>query len=159
MTIHASRFPFRVLAIPALTAAVALAMLCGSALAGTIRISHAEAELEDGSTAADVFMNIHNMGDVADRLYAVKTPVASKVFFSSLGEEDERVAQSKGEDIPRAIAYEVKAGEEIQLNHEGPHITLVGLTSPLNVGDVFTLTLYFEQAGPVKVEVEVEGHH
>lgn len=159
MSDHIFRFAFRVLKVPALAAAVALAILSVPALADTIKITGAEAELEDGATTADVFMDINNSGKVPDRLYAVKTPVASQVFFSSLGENEERQAEGKGEDIPRAIAYEVKPSEVFRLHHDGPHITLRGLTRPLSVGDAFSLTLYFEQAGPVTVEIEIEGHH
>lgn len=133
-------------------------ILCPPVQAGTIRITDAEAELEDGGTSADVFLTIRNVGGVADRLYAVKTPAAGQILLSSLGEADERKVESRGEDIPRAIAYEVGPGGEFRLHHDGPHISLRQLTGQLNEGDVFTLTLFFEVAGPVEVEVEVEGH-
>lgn len=133
-------------------------ILSAPVYAGTIQITDAEAELEHGGTTADVFLNIKNMGVVADRLYAVKSSVAGEVLFSSLGEAAERQAESRGEDIPRAIAYEVRAGQEFRLHHDGPHISLRQLTQPLHAGDLFTLILFFEQAGPIQVEVEVEGH-
>jgi len=134
------------------------ATLSTSAFAGEIRVTGAEAELEHGGTAADVFLNIHNTGNVPDRLYAVKTPVAGRAILSSLGENEERQVEVRDEAIPRALAYEVKPGEELRLHHDGPHISLRDLNRSLGVGHTFVLTLYFEQAGPVQVDVEIEGN-
>lgn len=132
--------------------------LSAPALAGGIRITEAEAELEHNGTAADVFLNIYNTGNVPDRLYAVKTPVAGRVVLSSLGEDEERQIEVREGAIPRAMAYEVKPGEELRLHHDGPHISLRELNRSLGAGHTFVLTLYFEQAGPVQVDVKVEDH-
>lgn len=126
------------------------------AFADGIQITGAEAELEHGGTAADVFLNIYNTGKTADRLYAVKTPVAARAILSSLGENEERQVEVRNEAIPRALAYEVQPGEGLRLHHDGPHISLRELNRSLGVGHTFVLTLYFEQAGPVRVDVTVE---
>jgi len=132
--------------------------LSALAFAGEIRITEAEAELEHGGTAADVFLNIYNTSNVPDRLYAVKTSVAARAILSSLGENEERQVEVRQESIPRALAYEVKPGEELRLHHDGPHISLRELNRTLGAGHTFVLTLYFEQAGPVQVNVRVEDH-
>lgn len=133
------------------------AVLSAPAFADTIQITEAEADLEHNGTAADVFLNIRNTGTAADRLYAAKTSVASRAVLSSLGELEEREVEVRDEAVPRAMAYEVKPGEVFRLYHDGPHISLRELNRSLAAGDTFVLTLYFEQAGPVRVDVKVEG--
>lgn len=134
------------------------AALAAPAAAGSIQITDAEAELEHNGTAADVFLNISNTGAAGDRLYAAKTPVAARAVLSSLGENEERQVEVQGKEIPRALAYEVKPGAQFRLHEDGPHISLRDLKKTLGVGETFTLTLFFEMAGPVKVEVTVEDH-
>jgi copper(I)-binding protein len=46
-------------------------------------------------------------------------------------------------------------GEDVLLEPGGFHIMLLDLASPLSVGDVFDLTLSFEAAAELVVEVEV----
>lgn len=127
------------------------------AAAGGIQITDAEAELEHGGTGADVFLNIQNTGATSDRLYAVKTPVAKRAVLSSLGEHDERQVEMQGNEIPRAMAYDIEAGGHFRLHEDGPHISIRDINRSLGAGDRFSLILYFEQAGPVQVEVEIEG--
>jgi len=144
--------------IPTAVLALLLAVtLSAPALAGAIEVTGAEAELEHGGTAADIFLKIRNTGSVPDRLYAVKTPVAARAVLSSLGENEERQVEVRDQAIPRAMAYEVKPGEELRLHHDGPHISLRDLNRSLGEGHTFLLTLYFEQAGPVQVSVKVEA--
>jgi len=133
------------------------AILSAPAFAGAIQVTEAEAELEHGGTAADIFLNIRNTGKVPDRLYAIKTPVAQRAVLSSLGENEERQVEVREGTVPRAMAYEIKPGHELRLHHDGPHISLRDLNRSLGVGHTFVLTLYFEQAGPVQVNVKVEA--
>jgi periplasmic copper chaperone A len=52
-----------------------------------------------------------------------------------------------GIDLPAGIAVELKPG--------GYHIMLLDLVAPLEMGQTFTITLTFEQAGSVEVPVTV----
>lgn len=133
------------------------AALSTPAAAGGVQITDAVAELEHGGTGADVFLNIHNTGATSDRLYAAKTPVAKRAVLSSLGEHDERQVEVRGNEIPRAMAYDIEAGGQFSLHEDGPHISIRDINRSLGAGDRFSLILYFEQAGPVQVEVEIEG--
>jgi copper(I)-binding protein len=45
---------------------------------------------------------------------------------------------------------------ELMLRSDGPHIVLSGLKKPLRAYDSFALTLVFENAGTVNVQVSVE---
>jgi copper(I)-binding protein len=52
-------------------------------------------------------------------------------------------------------AIEIPAGQTIELKPGGLHVMFIGLTQTLNVGATFPLTLRFEKAGEVKVEMKV----
>jgi periplasmic copper chaperone A len=54
-------------------------------------------------------------------------------------------------------AIDVPAGGKVKLEPGGLHIMLVGLKAPLAAGSSFPLTLKFEKAGELKVEVKVES--
>jgi len=52
-------------------------------------------------------------------------------------------------------AIDLPAGEEVVLEPGGLHIMLIDITQPLEIGQKFDLTLNFETAGEVVLEVEV----
>jgi copper(I)-binding protein len=54
-------------------------------------------------------------------------------------------------------AIEVSPGEPTVLEPGGFHVMLMGLKQPLNEGEVFPLTLTFEKAGEVTMEVPIRG--
>ena len=144
------------------TISSALLLLAASAMpafAGTITVSHAEAEMEDDGTTADVFMTITNTGSTTDRLYAVKTSAARKVILTSLSEEEEMKLEAHGEKAPRALGYDVTPGKPLVFNEDGAHIEILGLKKAYEPGDRFEVTLFFENAGRVRVMVTVEEEH
>lgn len=53
---------------------------------------------------------------------------------------------------------EIPAGETVSLKPGGLHIMLPGLAAPLEAGSTFELTLSFEKAGEVTVEVPVRDN-
>lgn len=55
-----------------------------------------------------------------------------------------------------ATSFDAKAGEELILKRDGPHILLTGVKRQLSPYDAFVMTLTFERAGKVEVEVAVE---
>jgi copper(I)-binding protein len=56
----------------------------------------------------------------------------------------------------RTTEMDLAPNGNVTLEHDGLHIMLMGLTSPLKSGDSFPLTLKFEKAGEVKVNVTVK---
>ncbi len=48
-------------------------------------------------------------------------------------------------------------GMNADLSPGGVHIMLMGLTAPLTIGQSFRLTLTFERAGPIKIDVQVRA--
>lgn len=126
------------------------------AFAGTIEISdavaHVEHDAEHGDTL-EIFMTIRNSGGRLDRIYAVRSKVAKKGQIS--GGIDEHAADGGHEDHKLATAVNLPAGQVTTLSEEGSHLELAELKSTPKAGDVVPLTLFFENAGPVKVEVTV----
>jgi copper(I)-binding protein len=53
-------------------------------------------------------------------------------------------------------AFEVPGRERLTLSPGGAHLMLVDIVQPLKKGERFPLTLRFERAGELKVEVEVQ---
>lgn len=99
------------------------------------------AQAKDATTAR-VFMTIKNGSGARDRLLSASTPRADKVEL-----KDDR----KG-----AGAFAVKTGEELALYGDGPSLVLVGLKKQLDAYDDFKMTLVFEKAGPIAIDVMVE---
>jgi periplasmic copper chaperone A len=86
-----------------------------------------------------------------DRLIAVATPAARRA-----GTHRTVIARDVMTMTPVA-AIEIPPGGTVALAPGGYHIMLMGLTAPLREGKKFPLTLRFEKAGRVTVEVEIKG--
>lgn len=122
------------------------------ALADHIKVEDVEAEMMEGQAGrGDIFMRITNTGDQPDRLYAVRTAVASKATLENKSEQEVIEGQEE-----RVTSFLVPPGETLELSEEGAHIELFGLTKQLEAGETFAATLYFEQDGPISVTVTVE---
>jgi hypothetical protein len=102
-------------------------------------------------TNGAAYVAITNAGDVADRLTAARSPAARAAEIHSHTIDAEGVARMRP-----VAAVEVPAHGEARLAPGGYHIMLIGLSEPLREGAAFPLTLVFERAGEVTVEVAVE---
>ena len=95
-------------------------------------------------------MTITNQGTEVDRLLKVASPVAKKA-------ETHTIETEGGVMKMRPVrAIEVSPGEPSVLKPGGLHIMLMGLKAPLKEGQEFPLTLSFEKAGSIEVEVVVQ---
>ena len=92
---------------------------------------------------------IHNKNGAADRLVSATSPVAARVETHVTVEERGvmKMREVKGYDVPAKGSYELKPA--------GPHLMFMDLKQPLKVGDKVPVTLKFEKAGEVKVELQV----
>ncbi len=88
---------------------------------------------------------------VEDRLLGVTTPVAGHVMIHVV-EKDGDVSRMK-----HIETLEVPTGERITLAPGGMHLMLMGLQDKLSEGTTFPVTLSFENAGEITVEVSVLG--
>lgn len=93
---------------------------------------------------------LENNGDTDDRLLSASSPVADKAELHTHIRDGEVVRMRHVDDIS------VPAGQSVALEPGGLHVMLMGLKEPLQQGNKFPLTLEFEQAGSVTVDVMVQ---
>ena len=136
-------------------ASIALAVAApaaDTAKVGDIAIDQpwARASLGNAPNSA-AYMILQNTGTVPDRLIGGSTPVATQVQLHTHVMEG-GVAKMRPVD-----AIEVAPGQPTMLEPGGAHVMLQGLTQKLEEGTTMPLTLVFEHAGKVTLEVPVEG--
>jgi copper(I)-binding protein len=143
----------------ALLAALALAPLPIAATraheyrAGALQIDHPWARpTAPAQKVGAGYLTIRNQGGEADRLVAARTPVVPMVELHTHEIDAQGVARMK-----QIEAIDVPPGATVELAPGGLHLMLMGLTEPLREGARFPLTLRFERAGEVEVEMQVEG--
>lgn len=97
-----------------------------------------------------VYLTLANQGAALDQLLGVATPRARKARLHSHIVADGIVKMRP------VKAIEISPGEPVVLRPGGFHIMLMGLKAALEAGTTFPLTLSFEKAGAIEVEVLVE---
>ena len=103
--------------------------------------------------AGGVFMTLMNHSDQDDRLIAVQSDVAKRIELHTHTEHDDGVM--KMTKIEGGIA--LPAGGMHVMKRGGDHVMLMGLNQSLTQGDTITLTLIFDQAGEVEIQVPVDN--
>lgn len=120
--------------------------------AGDLTIGHPwSRELPPNAPAGAAYFTLHNQGTQADRLLGASTPRAQK---SELHTHVHQNGLMKMQQIP---AVDIPAHGEVTFQPGGNHVMLFGLDKPLKAGEQFPLTLQFEKAGKVEVQVKVES--
>jgi periplasmic copper chaperone A len=106
--------------------------------------------LENENSAA--YARITNTGTVPDRLVAasVDESVASRVELHTTVREGDMMRMIQVEE-----GWAIPAGETLELMPGGNHIMLIGIARQFVVDDTFSLTLTFEQAGSIVLDVPV----
>ncbi|UVE18384.1 copper chaperone PCu(A)C [Pseudomonas sp. LS44] len=118
---------------------------------GDLHIEHPwSREMPPTAPTAAAYFIIHNKGAAADRLLGVDTPAASK---AELHEHVHVGDLMKMQQVP---SVEVPAGGEASFKPGAYHVMLFGLKQQYRDGQRFPLTLHFEKAGDVQVEVTVQ---
>ncbi|MEW6703958.1 MAG: copper chaperone PCu(A)C [Pseudomonadota bacterium] len=141
-------------AAPLLAALAAFAQThaAGSAQAGNLKASGAWARVTvPGQTAGGAFVVLHNAGPAADRLIGGSTPVAQRVELHEMTMQGDVM---KMREIP---AIELPAGRSVELKPGGLHLMFMGLKAPMKTGDKVPVTLKFEKAGEMKLELPVQA--
>ena len=101
---------------------------------------------------AGAYLSIDNNGQSPDRLLGGSTPAARVVEIHS-SEITDGVMRMR--QVTDGLA--IPAGESVALAPGGYHLMLVDPVEPLQAGDRIPLTLEFETAGSVAVELAVEA--
>jgi periplasmic copper chaperone A len=122
----------------------------GASADGSIQIVSPWARATAGSASAGgAFMTIVNKGASADRLIGAASPIAGMAELHETKSENGVMTMSP---VP---ALEIPAGGKAMLAPGGYHVMLMGLKAPLKEGQSFPLTLTFEKAGKIDVEVKI----
>lgn len=103
-----------------------------------------------GAPIGVAYLEIANKGP-ADTLVRLESPVARDVQVHASYSEGGMMRM-------RPVAtLEIPAQGHVQFKPGGLHLMLIGLKQPLKEGERIGLTLVFQNAGPVHVEVIVQG--
>lgn len=97
-----------------------------------------------------IHMVITNNGAEADALIAASSPAAAAVELHGHDMGDDGVMRMR--KLDRVV---VPAGGTVEFASGGLHVMLIGLTAPLTVEEVIPVTLVFEKAGDVTIDVYV----
>jgi len=124
---------------------------CAGAEAGIVVQNPMARATPPGVETGAAYMTIVNRGQAADRLLSVSSPAAK---MAELHESVNDNGVMKME--PRPEGFEIPAGGTLELKPGGKHIMLMGLVAPLEAGKKIEITLVFEKAGQMKVEVPVQ---
>lgn len=125
----------------------------GSAAAEPPAIDSPWARATVGASRPGVaYLTIRNGGSETDTLLRLETPAAAR------SEAHETVVDASGVSRMRpATPLPVPAGGEVAFAPGGLQVMLMGLSAPLAEGDSFPLTLVFERAGAVTVDIPVRA--
>jgi len=136
-----------------LFAAAAALSLAMPAFAGDIMVKDAYARTSTMmSKSGAAFMTLMNHGSEDDRLIGASSDVAQRVELHTHKEDANGVMQM----LEVEEGFPVPAGGMHALARGGDHVMFMGLNRPLAQGDIVTLTLTFEKAGDMTIEVPVD---
>lgn len=96
-----------------------------------------------------VYLTITNRGPTADHLVALRSPAARST------EIHETRSVNGMMEMRELSQLDCPAGATVKIEPNGLHIMLVGLTRPLLSGEAFPVTLRFQHAGELTVQVRV----
>src|SRR6266542_838324 len=127
-----------------LISVLALALIIGARAHGqssaqnTIVVEHPWARATPtGAKTGAAYMKLVNNGGSGDRLVGATTPVADKVQFHSVSEDNDVSRMREMRTV------EVAPGQSVTFSPGGMHIMAVGLKQPLKEGQTFPLSLIF----------------
>ncbi|WP_170429991.1 copper chaperone PCu(A)C [Ruegeria arenilitoris] len=137
-----------------LLATLATALLATSAWAqDAISVNDAYARSSGKSAKAGAaFMMIQNSGETDDRLIGAESDAAARVELHTHQVDDSGVAKM----VHVEEGFVIPAGEMHMLKRGGDHVMFMGLTAPFEHGATVPVTLIFEKAGEVEIEVPVD---
>lgn len=136
-----------------MAAACALATALPAAAAESIVVTDPYARSSGMmANSGAAFMVIENRSDTDDRLVAASSDVAERTELHTHEEDEMGVMRM----IHVEEGFAIPAGGTLMMARGGHHVMFLGLEGPMAQGDSVTLTLEFEEAGEVTVEVPVD---
>jgi hypothetical protein len=137
------------LAAPVLLLAAPLPAAAQEQQAGDLTLSQPWSRAAGAGGTGAGYLTIRNRGGAADRLVGGSTPAARNVELHTHVRDGEVMRMR---EVP---AIEIPAGGTVALEPGGYHLMLVGLASPLRQGATVPVTLRFERAGEVRVNLSI----
>jgi periplasmic copper chaperone A len=145
-----------------LLALLALALAPAAAAADEARIG--DLVIQDAWARASIgqvlnsaaYMTVTNRGAETDRLVDAAAPAAARAELHTHLHEQGVVR------MRRVEAIEVAPGEATVLQPGGLHVMVIDLAAPLEAGDRLALTLTFERAGEIDLDLlvrDARGRH
>jgi copper(I)-binding protein len=107
-------------------------------------------ELPPVSANGAAYVSLMNVGHADDRLLAVSSPAAARAEIHT---HEDKGGMMKMRHVKEGLV--VPADGKTDLAPGGSHIMLMKLVKPLKAGTQFPLTLTFEKAGEITVQVNV----
>jgi periplasmic copper chaperone A len=105
-----------------------------------------------GAKTGAAYMTIENKSGAPDRLTGASSDVAKTLQIHEM-----KVVNGIMKMREISGGLRVPAGGSVTLKPGGYHVMLIGLNKPLKVGEKFPLTLVFEKAGKIVIEVPVQS--
>ena len=120
-------------------------------IVGDIEISGAFSRATlPGAPVAGGFLTLTNKGSVDDVLVSASAPIAAETQLHEMAMEGDVMKMRRIEGgIP------VPAGASVALQPGGLHVMFLGLNTALAEGDSVPVTLTFEQAGTITIDMSV----
>ncbi|MFK7877928.1 MAG: copper chaperone PCu(A)C [Paracoccaceae bacterium] len=124
------------------------------ALAGETPIMIKDGYARSGAKSGAAFFTIMNHSNADDRLIAAASPIAPRVELHTHIEDANGVMKMRqienGIDVPAGGLHKLKRG--------GDHVMFMGLDTAMEQGATISITLTFEQAGEVIVDLPVDNN-
>lgn len=141
----------RLLGLALALAGILAAHTAHAAQLGSLSIDHAVASPSaPGQPNGAAYLTIGNGGSEADRLVSLTSPAAEAVEIHEMSDEGGRMSMRKLD------AVDIAPGATVTFQQGGIHVMLIGLKEPLAAGASVPLTLNFEKAGSLTIELSVE---
>lgn len=135
-----------------LAAVAAITFALPAAAGGDIMVMDPYARAASASAKSGAaFMMIHNHGTTDDRLIGAASPAAKRVELHTHVEEDGVMRMIHVEE-----GFALPADGMIMMQRGGQHVMFMGLTEPFEQGKMVPVTLIFETAGEIEIEVPVD---
>jgi len=134
-------------------AGLAALTLAAPLMAQNIAITDAYARVaRPNAPTGAAFMMIENLGPGDDRLIGVSSPVAERVQLHTHFENEMGIMKM----IHVKDGFALPTGMILMLERGGNHVMFMGLNQPFEHDAVIPVTLSFEKAGDIEIDVTVD---
>lgn len=123
----------------------------GATEAGALRISAPWTRAAGQGGTGVGYLAIRNTGSAPDRLVSARSAAARAMELHTHIRDGDVMRMRPVE------AIDLPPGQEVRLQPGGLHLMLIGLTAPLRQGERVPVTLVFERAGEVTVDLAIQA--